>query len=269
MRCFLALLAFNALEFPAFAADPEPKRVEWTIDDVAREALVVAPTVKTSTPPLMFVFHGHGGTMAHAARTFAFHKQWPEAVAVYMQGLNTPGRLTDPDRKKPGWQATLGDQKDRDLKFFDAVLASMKADYAIDDNRVYASGHSNGGGFTYLLWAARGDKFAAFGPCAATAGKDLKDLKPKPVIHVAGENDPLVKFAWQKATIDAVRKLDGCETEGKKWAKNATEYPSKTGTPVVAVIHPGTHAYPDEAPALIVKFFQQHQLSGVTKKRHG
>ena len=90
-------------------------------------------------------------------RDFAYHKHWPEAIAVYMQGLNTPGVLTDPEGKRPGWQKRVGDQNDRDLKFFDAVLATLKKDYRVDEKRVYATGHSNGGAFTYLLWAARGD----------------------------------------------------------------------------------------------------------------
>ena len=94
--------------------------------------------------------------MKGAAANFAYHELWPEAIAVYMQGLNTPGALTDPEGKKPGWQKTVGDQNDRDLKFFDAVLATLKKDYKVDEKRIYATGHSNGGGFTYLLWAARG-----------------------------------------------------------------------------------------------------------------
>ena len=87
--------------------------------------LVYAPSKKTDGKvPLVFDFHGHGGTAKHAARTHHFHEAWPEAVVVYMQGLNTPGKLTDPEGKKSGWQSGPGDQKDRDLKFFDAVLAS-------------------------------------------------------------------------------------------------------------------------------------------------
>ena len=39
----------------------------------------------------------------------------------------------------------------------------------IDPRRVYAMGHSNGGGFTYVLWAARGDRFAAYGPSSSGA----------------------------------------------------------------------------------------------------
>ena len=77
-------------------------------------------------------------------------------------------------------------------------------------------------------------------------------------MHIAGQKDSLVKFEWQEKTISAIRKLNGCETEGKTWAKDCTLYPSKSGTPVIAYIHPGGHNYPKEAPPLIVKFFKEH-----------
>jgi polyhydroxybutyrate depolymerase len=239
------------------AADTLTRRA-WKVDGVAREALVYVPAkARAETTPVVFAFHGHGGTMNHAARTFGYHTLWPEAMVVYMQGLNTPGMLSDPEGKKPGWQSRIGHQGDRDLKFFDAVLTDLKTEYRVDEKRLYATGHSNGGGFTYLLWAARGDRFAAFAPSAAPAGKNLARLQPKPVLHVAGEKDTLVKFAWQQQTMNALRKLNECG-EGKPWAKDCTIYESKLGAPVVTFIHPGTHKFPEAAPALIVKFFQQH-----------
>lgn len=240
------------------AADA-PKRQEWKVEGTMREALVFAPAAAKTTPnPVVFAFHGHGGTMRHAATKFAFHQHWPEAIVVYMQGLNTPGALTDPQGKKAGWQKTFGDQDDRDLKFFDAVLADLKKNYQVDERRVYATGHSNGGGFTYLLWAARGDVFAAVAPCAAAAKPEFKQhIKPKPVLHMAGENDPLVRFAWQQRTIDELRKINGCG-EGKPWGEHGTLYPSQTGAPVVTYIHPGGHELPDDVLPVIVKFFQEH-----------
>lgn len=237
--------------------------MEWTVDGLKREADVFAPNKPSDDPPpLVFGFHGHGGNMRNAARSFRLHELWPEAVVVYMQGLNTPGKLTDPDGKKSGWQSTIGDQNDRDLKFFDAVLASMKEKHKVDERRVYSTGHSNGGGFTYLLWAARGDVFAAVAPSAAVGGRSTKDLKPLPVMHIAGENDELVKFAWQQLAMNRLRTINDCG-EGIAWEKekNCTLYPSKSGNPVVTMIHPGTHTYPAEAPALIVKFFKQHRRS--------
>jgi polyhydroxybutyrate depolymerase len=248
----LLLSAGNA----ATAAD-NLSRQEWKVEGVAREAMVYLPAAAKTTPsPVVFAFHGHGGTMRQAANKFAYHKHWPEAIVVYMQGLNTAGALTDPEGKRPGWQKTFGDQNDRDLKFFDAVLASLKQDYQVDPKRIYATGHSNGGGFTYLLWAARGEVFAAVAPCAAAAKLEFKPrLKPKPVLHMAGENDPLVKFAWQQRTIDELRKINGCG-EGQPWGEHCTLYPSKGGTPVVTYIHSGGHLLPDDVPPVIVKFFK-------------
>lgn len=261
----------------AVTAD-ELNRSEWNVEGDRREALLYAPAIARTTPcPVVFAFHGHGGTMKQAAAQYGYHRHWPEAIVVYMQGLNTPGALTDREGKKPGWQKAVGDQNDRDLKFLDAVLATLRKDYQVDEKRVYATGHSNGGGFTYLLWAARGDVFAAVAPCAAAAligeppddlpsalaplvekaQKSTKNLKPKPVLHMAGENDPLVRFDWQKRTIDGLLKLNGCD-EGKPWGEHCTLYPSKSGTPVVTYIHAGRHELPRDVPSVIVKFFKEH-----------
>lgn len=237
---------------------PELRRLELKVDGVLREALVYVPAGAATSPvPLVFVFHGHGGGARQVARGFANHQHWPEAIAVYMQGLNTPGRLPDPEGRKPGWQHSVGDQQDRDLKFFDAILAQLRKDYPVDGKRIYATGHSNGGAFTYLLWAERGEVFAAVAPSAA-AFRDVPKLKPKPAMHLAGERDALVKYAWQKLTMDAVRRVNGCERAGKAWDAQCTIYPSGTGTPFVTFLHPGGHQFPREAPALIVKFFKEH-----------
>lgn len=259
----IALLFLIATVSTSAVAESFPQQREWNVDGVTREAIVYAPAsaAKIATP-LIFAFHGHGGTAEHAARTFAYQTQWPEAIVVYMQGVPTPGQLTDPEGKRAGWQKTPGDQGDRDLKFFDVVLADLKTEYKVDAKRIYCTGHSNGGGFTYLLWGVRGDVFAAVAPSAAGPARNRNLLRPLPALHVAGTNDPLVKYAWQERTMNFIREVNGCAGEGTPWASSGalvgTLYPSKTGTPVVTLISPGTHQFPDEAPALIVKFFQEH-----------
>lgn len=267
MNCALPLSVWFRLFVFAFGLAPwfaaavgaaEPVRREWQVEGVTREGLVYVPAdAKTRPSPLVFVFHGHGGSMGNVARTFAVHSLWPEAIVVYLQGLNTPGRLTDPEGKKPGWQHSAGDHGDRDLKLFDAVLAGLRRELRVDDRRIYSTGHSNGGGFTYLLWATRGELFAAMAPSAAAA-RNVKDtLKPKPVMHLAGEKDALVKFEWQRETMVALRQLNQCG-EGRPWDTLCTYYPSALGAPVVTMIHPGPHTFPRSAPALIVKFFKEN-----------
>jgi polyhydroxybutyrate depolymerase len=237
----------------------DPQRMEWKVGDVTREGLVCAPAKEgAGAPPLVFGFHGHGGSMQNAARSFKIHELWPEAVVVYLQGLPTPGRLTDPEGKLPGWQKAAGEQEDRDLKFFDAVLASMKEKYKIDEKRIYVTGHSNGGAFTYLLWGCRPELFAAIAPSASAGTRTMKDTKPVPVLHLAGEKDNLVKYEWQVRAIAAVREFNGCEETGKDWDKGCTIYASSKEAPVVTFIHSGGHGYPADGPALIVKFFKEH-----------
>lgn len=232
------------------------ERATWTVDGVEREALVAGPSKKgEGKPPLVFAWHGHGGTMGHAARSFRIHELWPEAVVVYPQGLPTPGRLSDPEGKKPGWQH--GDLEGRDYTFFDAMLAGLKEKPGVDEARIYSTGHSNGGQFTYQLWAARPGVFAALAP----SGSVFRQASPPPcpVLHVAGEKDPLVRFEWQKRGLEQVRKVNGCEDEGKDWGSpGCLIYASSKKAPLVTFIHPGGHEYPKEAPALIVKFFREH-----------
>ena len=77
---------------------------------------------------------------------FRFQELWPEAIVVYMQGLPVVDER-DPKGEKMAWQSKPGEVNDRDLKFFDETLKRVKKSYKVDEKRVYATGHSNGGGF--------------------------------------------------------------------------------------------------------------------------
>jgi polyhydroxybutyrate depolymerase len=242
-----------------FSAGAEMERRTWTIDGEAREALVVMPEKKEIPPPLVFVFHGHGGNMHNTLRKFSIHEYWPESAVVYMQGLPTPGKLTDPEGRRNGWNSDPNDADNRDLMFFDAVYASLKS--RVDTNRVYCTGHSNGGGFAYMLWGVRGGLFAAIAPSGALNASVVRMLQPLPVLHVAGANDPLVKYNWQEKMMQAVRRINGCG-EGEPWHSagdlKGTLYPSSGGTPLVTLIHPGGHEFPSQAPEQMVRFFKEH-----------
>lgn len=235
------------------------KTMEWTVDGQTRKALVYIPaTASSKASPLIFAFHGHGGTSLNMYKTHRFDQLWPEAILVCPQGLNTPGMLTDPEGKKSGWVMNDQTNNNRDLQFFDAMLSTLKKTYRIDDTRIYATGHSNGGGFTYLLWATRANEFAAFAPTATAAGKLISKLTPKPALHLMGENDPLVKPFMQKMTYNAVLKINGCATEGVKIDSNLTKYGGKNGNDVVLYIHSGGHGYPQSANPAIVNFFRNY-----------
>ena len=253
-----ALLMFISLG-TALAQDL-PKALEWTINGETRKALIYIPaTAKTKPTPIIFAFHGHGGTMLNMYRTRGFEKLWPEAIFICPQGLNTVGMLTDPEGKKSGWAMNDQTNDNRDLQFFDAMLKTLRNDYKIDNSRIYATGHSNGGGFTYLLWTTRPNEFAAFAPTATAGGKLIRKLTtPKPGFHLMGEADPLVKPNWQKITYYKILHVNGCTKEGIKLDSNITVYTGKNGNDFQLFIHTGGHEYPKNANQPIIDFFKKY-----------
>ncbi len=234
---------------------------KFTVDGVERTAIVTpntAPIPKEGSP-LVFVFHGHGGTARNSAQRFRIHAYWPEAIVVYMQGLPTvTGR--DPQGNRPGWQNTPGQHGDRDLKFFDAVLDWARKQYKIDANRIYACGHSNGGGMTYALWSARSNIIAAYAPSASVFGLKAANAKPKPALLIAGKGDDIVPFENQERNAGVVLKLNQCETQGKEVGETATLYHSKVGADTTVYIHSGGHQMPSNAGEMMVKFFKEQKL---------
>lgn len=201
------------------------KTETFTIDGMQRRAIVFSSNRPQSGrgAPVVFVFHGHGGTAQNAARRFRIHELWPEAIVVYMQGEPGVQGITDPEGSRNGWQKDPGELGDRDIKFFDAALERIQKNYIADANRFYVLGHSNGARFVNVLWNMRGDKLAALCAAAGPGGRLIQSAKPKPVFIIAGEKDPLVPFQNQQNSIDLARKLlkaDSSQSEGRGLAAN-------------------------------------------------
>lgn len=264
-RCITGILSITSvlsITVCSSAFGAGPLTMQWTIEGVQRQALVYAPSKNAGVKkaPLLFDFHWHGGSMQEAASGMRFQDLWPEAIVVYMQGL--PTRIyVDPLGLQLGWQQEPGQFGDRDLKFFDAVLATLRSKLPVDDRRVYATGFSNGGIFTYLLWGTRGKTFAAFASVAAQKFSGVHLTEPRPIFHVAGEKDDVVPFQEQVQSIDAARELDGSTGKGSSCGQDCTMYPSSKSAPVTTYIHGGGHVYPPGTSEMIVKFLKDQRLA--------
>ena len=234
----------------------------WTVDGVKRTALVRVPTGVSGPLAVVFGWHGHGGRSTHSAGRWGYAEIDTASILVFPQGLPTVSPLVDKEGRMPGWQTSVTSEGGRDIKLFDTILADLKKQHAVDDRRIYSMGHSNGAAFSYLLWQARPEVLAAIGSVAGSLRGDGKPTTSLPVIHVAGEKDPLVKFTWQQATFAAVKRFNGCSEEGKPWAKEgvleATIYASSKGAPLVTAIHGGGHEYAKGSTELIVRFFKEN-----------
>jgi polyhydroxybutyrate depolymerase len=138
-------------------------------------------------------------------------------------------------------------------------VESLKRELKADSQSVFVTGHSNGGRFVYVLWATRADVISALAPSASPATGLLYRMKPKPCLHIAGENDRLVPLAMQQRTITQVRRINGCEADGHPWGHfggKVTLYPSRAAFPLVTAIYPGGHILDREAPEVIARFFK-------------
>lgn len=234
----------------------------WTVDGVKRTALVRVPAGVSGQLAVVFGWHGHGGRSTHSAGRWGYGEIDTASILVFPQGLPTVSPLVDKEGRMSGWQTSVTSEGGRDIKLFDTILADLKKQHAVDDRRIYSMGHSNGAAFSYLLWQARPEVLAAIGSVAGSLRGDGKPPSSLPVIHVAGEKDPLVKFSWQQATFAAVKRFNGCADEGKPWAKegvlDATIFTSTKGAPLVTAIHGGGHEYAKGSTELIVRFFKEN-----------
>lgn len=254
MKIIYLLFSFLFFATPLRAAVPE--RMIFKVDGVERHALVFAPTAGGhAKSPLIFGFHGHGGSPEASVRGMAFQNAWPDALVVYPQGLPIATNV-DPQGIKPGWQRSAGEVGDRDLKFVDQMVATLREKYSIDDNRIFAVGFSNGAFFTYLLWAQRPQLFTGFAPVAGLFTFAGEPKVPKPAVLIGGERDQLVKIDKLQVAMRAVRRLNGCAEQGEACGPLCTRFASSKNAPLVNVIHPNGHIYPPRATQVIVDFFK-------------
>ncbi len=223
----------------------------WQIDGEMREAIIYASVSEDSENgrPLVLAFHGYGDNMENFQHTNV-HGAWRNAIVVYPQGLNRRGGLR-------GWQVEVGDG-DRDLRFVDEILTYLRESYRVDENRIYATGFSNGGMFAYLLWAERPDVFAAYAPVGARLRPSVKPNRPRPIFHVAGERDQVVRFADQKTAIEVAVQVNGVGASKEGCGLGCAVYGSKSDAPVMTWIHSGAHVYPRGTSERIVSFFRDH-----------
>lgn len=238
-------------------AQSKPVVQSFLVGKVERQATIIAPSRGAGSAPVVFVFHGHGGNMRNAQRSFHIEKYWPDALVVYPQGLPSKGK-TDPAGIRSGWQQFPGDSDDRDLKFFDTMIEALGKLRRVDGKRIYVTGHSNGGRFSYVLWAKRGGSLAAAAPCAAPALGLFGDLKPLPAFIIAGEKDPIVPFASQRLSIAGIRRLLGTDPSRSKRDGLSSREPGSNGLELETYIFPGGHQVPSEALPKVVEFFKRH-----------
>jgi polyhydroxybutyrate depolymerase len=194
----LAALSLGAACVP----DVEWKNLAW--DGLERTYGVYVPAEVLDPAPLVFLFHGGGGS---ARKTWAQEhgRSWRTLadehgfVLVLPEGRPDPG---DPDAHRwndcrtDGESTTILSTED-DVGFIVGLIDAVTEAVPIDPDRVYVTGVSNGGMMTYRLAIEAGDRFAA----AAAVVANLPDPSecgtppsPIPILIMNGTDDLVVPF---------------------------------------------------------------------------
>jgi polyhydroxybutyrate depolymerase len=233
----------------------------FTVAGVTRTAVVVVPASIAKPAPLVFVFHGHGGTGANIERKFRIESLWPEAIVVYPNGLVGHKGKTDPAGVKTGWQTRAGEAGDRDLAFYDTMLATLRAQLPVDPRRIYVMGHSNGSGFVSLLLNKRGRAIAATANLSGQpSARDLATDPTRSMFMAMGTSDPIVPYANQQRAIPVAEKKLGVDPAAANVQGDLRIETGPGGLELDTYIYPGAHDPPATVPPLIVALFRRQTL---------
>lgn len=130
--------------------------------------------------------------------------------------------------KGPHWNDCRGDctlcGDQDDVAFLTALVAEIQRTHAIDPDRIYVCGESNGGFMTLRLAQERPDTFAAFGavsalmPAKSTCGQPAV---PASVAFIVGTKDEAVRYAGGRAALAASGSVLSARDSVRSWTKAA------------------------------------------------
>ena len=157
------------------------------------------------------------------------------------------------NERRAGWQLQAGELGDRDLAFFDALLAALSEQYCIDRSRVYSAGMSNGGYFSNLLGCQRSRDLAAIAPTAAGGPHPESCSGPVAALITHGRRDDIVPFRSARESLAVWARQNGCAMPEDLPDQGCVAL-AGCSKPTAFCAHRGGHVWPGDASAAIVRF---------------
>jgi poly(3-hydroxybutyrate) depolymerase len=132
-----------------------------------RKYFVYEPaTCKDKECPLLFMFHGLGGNAAHAAGNTYNWQATADTngfVVVFPESLTLGAKVSGLDPAGKKWDITpLSFSATQDTKFVEEMITEIDLNYDINKEKMFTTGHSYGGYFSYYLNFALNNRFKAF-----------------------------------------------------------------------------------------------------------
>ncbi len=167
------------------------------VDGRERQYLVhLPPSFNNSKKlPIIFGLHGGGGTYKNTIRFYNLNSLADKNgfIIVYPNAVNKAWTM-------PGITSRVKniDNGVDDVKFISVLLDSLIANYKVDSNRVFCTGISRGGMFSFYLAYKLSNRITAIAPVCGgisqTIAGDYSFQHPIPALIINGTNDPLVRY---------------------------------------------------------------------------
>ncbi len=169
------------------------------VDGLNRKyAIYIPENIENITLPLIFELHGGGiyiDDMTGKSGYKTPYKLWmnlaesEKFIVIYPEGING-------SYNKPTWNDCRGDcivnSNADDVHFIETLINEISDNYAIDQNRIYVSGTSNGGFMALRLAVELNNKIAAVAAIASAmpaVSECIQPYSPISVLFMNGTDD--------------------------------------------------------------------------------
>ena len=212
---------------PTAACRAGDRMVRFSVGGASHEALLHVPRGATGRMPLVMAFHGayddaRGTSVYYGLSRLADREQF---AVLYPQASHN--RF---------WE--LRREQHEDVDQVRALLDRVERASCIDRSRVYATGVSNGGGFTARLGCEMANRLAAIAPVAGGYGPlgVCRPERPLPILEIHGTSDNVVPYG---GTASKRRGSDSGFVSVSSFLREWTELDGCRGGPTLATPQPG------------------------------
>lgn len=204
MRTLLLIAAAATLSFAQWGGGGKTIRDYKKVSVSGRDVYVYAPSGLAENSPLLLSLHGANQDPDYQQS----NTHW-ETVA------DTAGFVVAYPKGGEGYSAwdISGDQ---DTKWISSVIDQLVKDYKLNPKRVYLSGFSMGGMFSYHAISKIADKIAAIAPCSGTNVYGAsKAQRPMPIFHPHGTKDDVLNYSQVDGFLKNYRDQFKCPSQAE------------------------------------------------------
>lgn len=178
-------------------------------DGIQRDYILYIPAIYDGNTdvPLVLNFHGYGSN-ANEQMNYGDFRDIADTEGFLL--VHPEGTLLDGEQHWNVGNFTNGSTAD-DVGFTEALIDELASLYAINLDRVYSTGMSNGGFMSFLLACQLSEKIAAVasvtGSMTPDTFNDCSAQHPTPVLQIHETNDSVVPYdgaIWTRSIEDVI-----------------------------------------------------------------